>query len=94
LAYLVDIRPHALDFIKEQTPKHQRQILQKIETLKGEPRPPNATRLRGGEGCWTVRTSDFRIVYTVEDEKLLVVVITAGNRKDIYDNLRRARLID
>ena len=43
---------------------------------------------------WRVRTGDFRIVYTVEDEKLLVVVVIAGNRKDIYGKLRRAGLID
>ena len=37
---------------------------------------------------------DFRIVYTVEDERLLVLVITVGNRKDVYDKLKRAGLID
>jgi len=41
-----------------------------------------------------VRTGDFRIVYTIEDEELLVVIVTVGNRKDIYDGLRRAGLID
>jgi len=33
-------------------------------------------------------------LYTIEDEELLVVIVTAGNRKDIYDRLRRAGLID
>lgn len=94
MALSVDIRPRALDFIKEQTSKHQRQISKKIETLKDEPRPPNAKRLRGAEGFWRVRTGGFRIVYKVEDEKLLVVVVIAGNRKDIYGKLRRAGLIE
>ena len=94
MAFSVDIRPNAQDFIKQQRSKHQRQIRKKIETLRDEPRPPNATRLRGEEGFWRVRTGDFRIVYTVEDEKLLVVVVIAGNRKDIYGKLRRAGLID
>lgn len=94
MAYSIDIRPAALDFIKEQTPKHQRQIKGRINTLEDEPRPPNAKRLGGSDGLWRVRTGDFRIVYTVEDERLLVLVITVGNRKDVYDKLKRAGLID
>ena len=94
MEYSVDIRPQALDFIKRQTSKQQRQIREKIETLKEDPRPPSAKRLSGGQGLWRVRTGDFRIVYTLEDEKLIVVVVTDGNRKDIYDKLRRAGLID
>ncbi len=94
MAYSVGIRPKALEFIKEQAPKHQRQIRKKIDSLKREPRPTNAKKLEGGDGLWRVRTGDFRIVYTVEDEELLVVIVTVGNRKDIYDRLRRAGLID
>ena len=54
----------------------------------------NAKKLEGGDGLWRVRTGDFRIVYTIQDEELLVVIVTVGNRKDIYDGLRRAGLID
>ncbi len=94
MAYSIDIRPAALDFIKKQTSKHQRQIKAKIHTLKDEPRLPNAKRLVGSDGLWRVRTGDFRIVYAIKDDKLLVVVITVGNRKDIHDKLKRAGLID
>ena len=94
MAYSVAIRPKALELIKEQATKHQRQIWKKLDSLKHEPRPPNAKKLDGGDGLWRVRTGDFRIVYTVDDEELLVVIVTLGSRKDIYDRLRRAGLID
>ncbi len=94
MTYSIAIRPKALELIKEQAPKHQKQIRKKIDSLEHEPRPPNAKKLEGGDGLWRVRTGDFRIVYTIEDEELLVVIVTVGNRKDIYDRLRRAGLID
>ena len=47
-----------------------------------------------GDGLWRVRTGDFRIVYTVKDERLLIIVITVRNHKDVYDKLKRAGLID
>ena len=94
MAYSIDIRPAALDFIKEQTPKHRRQIKDRINALRDEPRPPDAKRLGGSDGLWRVRTGDFRIVYSVKDEKLLIIVITVGNHKDVYDRLKRAGLID
>ena len=94
MAYSVRIRPKALQFIKDQAPKHQRQIQKKIDSLKHEPRPSNAKKLEGGDGLWRVRTGDFRIVYTIENEELLVVIVTVGNRKDVYDRLKRAGLVD
>lgn len=62
----------------------RRRIQAAIELLATEPRPPAATRLVGGAGEWRVRTGDYRIVYEIEDERLLVLVLSVGHRREIY----------
>lgn len=46
-------------------------------------RPPAARALRGRPG-WRVRVGDYRIIYLIEDDVLLVVVVTLGHRSDVY----------
>jgi len=55
-----------------------------IDLIATEPRPPAATQLVGGAGEWRVRTGDYRIVYEIEDERLLVLVLSVGHRREIY----------
>ena len=51
-----------------------------------EPRPPGATMLRGGErGRWRVRVGDHRVVYTIEDQRLIVLVPRIAHRREVYD---------
>lgn len=55
-----------------------------LELLAADPRPPAATRLVGGSGAWRVRTGDYRVVYEVNDGKLLVFVVRVGHRREVY----------
>lgn len=56
-----------------------------IELLGVDPRPPSAKMLRGGEhGLWRVRVGDYRVVYAIEDAKLVVLIIRIGHRRDVY----------
>lgn len=56
-----------------------------IELLGVDPRPPGAKMLRGGEhGLWRVRVGNYRVVYAIEDAKLVVLVIRIGHRRDVY----------
>ncbi len=54
-------------------------VLATIELLAEVPRPPGATVLVGGSGELRVRTGDYRIVYEVHDEQLLVLVVRAAH---------------
>lgn len=54
----------------------QLRIVGVVELLALDPRPPAAKMLRGGEhGRWRVRVGDYRIVYTVEDNRLLALIL-------------------
>lgn len=58
-------------------------ILQRIEALQENPRPPGCEKLSGQER-YRVRQGVYRIIYEVTDEFLLVTVVKIGHRKQVY----------
>lgn len=61
----------------------QRRIMSKLETLKANPRGSGAIKLSGFP-FWRVRVGDYRIIYDIFDQQLIVSVIKIGHRRDIY----------
>ena len=55
-----------------------------ILALGDEPRPPRTKKLKGEAGLWRVRVGDYRVVYRIEDERLVVVVIRVAHRREVY----------
>lgn len=84
MTYRVEIAPAALRQLRKLDSAANRRVQAGIELLSGEPRPSGATKLVGGEGEWRVRTGDYRIVYELHDEILLVLVVAVGHRREIY----------
>ena len=84
MTYEVALAPAAARQLRKFDPQARRRVQAAIELLATEPRPPAATRLVGGAGEWRVRTGDYRIVYEIEEERLLVLVLSAGHRREIY----------
>jgi len=82
--YRVEVTPAASRQLRKLDPVAQRRIQAAVELLASEPRPPGVKRLVGGAGEWRVRTGDYRIVYEIEDDVLVVLVIALGHRRDIY----------
>jgi mRNA interferase RelE/StbE len=64
----------------------RRRIQAAIELLADNPRPPRAIQLVGGAGEWRVRTGDYRIVYEIEDDRLVILVLRVGHRRDVYES--------
>lgn len=84
MTYRVDISPAALRQLRKLDPVARRRVQAAIELLSQEPRPSGATKLVGGKGEWRVRTGDYRVVYEVHDQILVVLVVAVGHRRDIY----------
>jgi mRNA interferase RelE/StbE len=55
-----------------------------IDVLANEPRPHGCTKLSGTRNLYRVRIGDHRIVYQVIDDRLLVLVVDIGHRREIY----------
>ena len=84
MTYRIEVAPAAVRQMRKLDPAARRRIQAAIELLAEHPRPQGARKLVGGDGEWRVRTGDYRIVYEVHDDVLLVLVIAVGHRRDIY----------
>jgi mRNA interferase RelE/StbE len=82
--YRIELRPAAARALRKLDPPVARRLQAAIALLAEDPRPPASRPLRG-RPAWRVRVGDYRVIYTIEDDVLLVVVITLGHRRDVYD---------
>lgn len=87
MAYRVELSPAATRELRKLDPAARRRIQAMVQLLADEPRPPVATRLIGGGGEWRVRAGDYRVLYAIEDDVLLVLVIRVGHRREVYRGL-------
>lgn len=59
-------------------------IKEAILSLAKNPRPLGFKKLSAREG-YRIRVGDYRVIYQIEDQRLLVIILSVGNRKDIYN---------
>jgi mRNA interferase RelE/StbE len=84
MPYTIDFAPSARRDLKKLERPVQRRVIEKAQSLQNNPRAPGTEKLEGGGDFYRVRTGDYRIVYTISDRKLIVLVVKIGNRKDVY----------
>ncbi|MBI4590826.1 MAG: type II toxin-antitoxin system RelE/ParE family toxin [Candidatus Rokubacteria bacterium] len=65
----------------------QRQIARKIDALRENPRPAGVKLLHAEKRFYRLRVGDYRVIYSIEGKRLVILVIKIGHRKDIYRNL-------
>jgi len=82
--YRIELRPTAARALRKLDPHVRHRVQGAIALLAQDPRPPGARALQGRFGL-RVRVGDYRIIYTVADDVLLVVVVALGHRSDVYD---------
>jgi len=86
MTYTIEISTPAANALSKLEKANRLRIVGAIELLSVDPRPPGAKMLRGGEqGRWRVRIGDYRIVYAIEDDRLLVLVLRVAHRREVYD---------
>lgn len=85
--YKLRIKQSALKELESiATKTDRRKILRQIQALSSEPRPSGAVKLSGRE-YYRLRQGRYRILYTIEDEALIIQVIKIGDRKNVYRGL-------
>ena len=63
--------------------KDRQRIVRKIRQLAEDPRPPGCQKLSGRDR-YRIRQGPYRIVYSIEDDRLIVYVVKVGHRSDVY----------
>jgi len=82
--YDVQLSSSAARAFRKLDPDVQQRLARQIDSLSLNPRAPGATKLEGEANLYRVRAGDYRIIYTIRDRLLTVLVLAIGHRKDIY----------
>lgn len=84
MRYAVKLRPGAARALRQLPREDQKRIGARIDALGARPRPAGVKQLAGPERLYRVRIGDFRIVYQIRDDVLLVLVVRIGHRREVY----------
>ena len=82
--YKVSLKPSADRQLRKLPVAAQRRIVVEVAVLALDPRPPGVVKLAGDENLWRIRIGDYRVVYEIHDERLIVLVLRVANRRDVY----------
>jgi mRNA interferase RelE/StbE len=83
VSYAVNIRLSAQKSLGKIDRQDQDRIISAIESLSENPRPEGCKKL-SGRPAWRIRIGTYRVIYEIQDGKLIIVVIDIGHRKEIY----------
>jgi mRNA interferase RelE/StbE len=81
--YRILIKPSAIKELKKIPKRELNKITDRIQALSKDPRPPGCEKL-AAQNAFRIRHGSYRIIYTIEDDKLIIIVIKVGHRRDIY----------
>jgi mRNA interferase RelE/StbE len=81
--YKIKIADDAADFIRGQTKKIQRQIMNRINFLAESPET-RGEPIRNSTNTFKMRTGWYRIAYQIQRNNLIILVVRIGHRKDFY----------
>ncbi|MBD2247430.1 type II toxin-antitoxin system mRNA interferase toxin, RelE/StbE family [Nostoc sp. FACHB-888] len=84
MIYEVKFTKGAIKMFKKLSQELQDRIQTKIDDLAIEPRPNGVKKLKGEENSYRIRVGDYRVIYDIFDDVLLVSVVEVGHRSEVY----------
>lgn len=83
--YGVVVTRRAQKAIGKIRPRDRKRIGSAIDALAKDPRPRGAKKLSGTDADYRIRVGDYRVLYEIRDDEVLVLVFDAGHRRDVYE---------
>jgi mRNA interferase RelE/StbE len=87
MAYTIKFRPAVEKDLKGLPQKELIRIKRKIESLAENLPSPAITKMKGNNNFHKIRMGDYRIIYEIHDDVLVILVARIGHRKDVYKHL-------
>ena len=84
MRYRIAIEPAAERELAKLPPAARQDVADAISALADDPRPPGVKKLTGSKSSYRIRIGDYRVLYTIADRVLLIVVVKVANRRDVY----------
>jgi mRNA interferase RelE/StbE len=86
LSYRIVLKKSAAKSLKKIPKADQKRIADKIDSLAEGPPNPDTTKMKGNNPFHRVRVGDYRIIYEIQNEVLIILIVKIGHRRDIYRN--------
>ena len=87
MTYRIEVYRTAAKALRKIPKPDQKRIGKKIDNLAEDLPNPETTKMKGNNPFHKVRVGDYRIVYEIQDDILLILIIKIGHRKEVYRNL-------
>ena len=87
MSYRIVLKKSAAKCLKKIPKVDQKRIADKIDSLAECPTNQETTKMKGNNPFHRVRVGDYRIIYEIQDEVLIILIVKIGHRRDIYRNL-------
>ena len=87
MKYRIEVKRSAAKALKKISKPDQNRISKAIDNLVENLPNPDTTKMKGNNPFHKIRVGDYRIVYEIQDDILLILIIKIGRRKDIYRHL-------
>jgi mRNA interferase RelE/StbE len=85
--YTVQFSKRGTRDFKKLAPEVQRRLAGPVQALADEPRPDGAKQLAGDDRLLRIRVGIWRVVYVIEEDYLVVLVVRVGHRRQVYRGL-------
>ena len=87
MKYRIEVQRSAAKSLKS-IPKFDRnRIIKKIDSFAEQLPNPKTTKMKGNNPFHKVRVGDYRVIYEIQNDVLLILIVKVGHRKDIYRNI-------
>ena len=87
MRYSIEFRPAVLKSMKRLPKRELRRIKKKIDDLAENLPDPATTKMKGNNTFHKIRSGNYRIVYEIHEDRLVILVVKVGHRKDVYKRL-------
>ena len=87
MAYNIEFRPAVLKNLKRFPKRDLVRIKKKIDELGSSLPDPKITKMRGDNSFHKVRSGNYHIIYEIHNDRLVILVVNIGHRKDVYKKL-------
>ena len=84
MTYTVQLTASAKKALGRMPPDIRERLTLAVAALRSDPRPPGVVKLTGEDNVYRVRVGDYRILYEIHDNSLIVIVVKIAHRRDAY----------
>ncbi|MGB5282953.1 MAG: type II toxin-antitoxin system RelE/ParE family toxin [Polyangiales bacterium] len=83
-SYSVELTRTAEKQLRRIAKRDRNRLVEAISGLAGRPRPHGARKLQGYDDIYRIRVGQYRVVYEILEDRVILIVLKVGHRKDIY----------